>query len=269
MLASFLLALREGMEAALVLGIVLGVLSKLQRSDLNGQVWRGAGLASALSLLGAAGLTLLGMELKGLAEQLFEGLTLLLAAGVLTWMIVWMRRTSAGLKQEVEAQTRAAIDSNGLFGLAFLVVFREGIELALFLLAVGRTVNPGQTVLGTVFGLGSAAALGVMVFSSARSLNIRLFFNLTNAALLLFAAGMVGLGVHELNEAGVIPSIIENVWNINFVLSDKSEAGLLLKTLFGYNGNPSLTEILAYAGYIGIAGWFLARWKPQTSKTVA
>jgi len=263
MLASFLLALREGMEAALVLGIVLGVLAKMKRGDLAGQVWRGASLAGALSLTAAAGLTVLGMELQGVTEQLFEGITLLLAAGVLTWMILWMRNTSANLKHEVETKTKAALNGSGLFGLAFFAVFREGIELALFLLAVGRTASPAQTALGAALGLGTAVVLGWMVFSSAKSLNLRVFFGFTNAALILFAAGMVGLGVHELNQAGVIPVLVENVWNINHVLSDKSEIGLLLKALFGYNGNPSLTELLAYLGYLTLIGVVFAKWRPE------
>src|SRR5690606_34612319 len=114
------------------------------------------------------------------------------------------------------------------------------------------TSSPLQTVSGALLGLISAAFLGWIVFSSTMRLSLRNFFGVTNILLVIFAAGLVGLGVHEFNEAGIIPSVIENVWNINAILSDKSEVGLLLKALVGYNGNPSLTEVGAYVGYLVI-----------------
>lgn len=180
---------------------------------------------------------------------------MLLAAGVLTWMILWMKNHGSTLKSEIEEQTNQAALGKGqkaLFALAFLAVFREGIELALFLLAARLTSSPLQTVSGALLGLISAAFLGWIVFSSTMRLSLRNFFGVTNILLVIFAAGLVGLGVHEFNEAGIIPSVIENVWNINAILSDKSEVGLLLKALVGYNGNPSLTEVGAYVGYLVI-----------------
>jgi len=255
MFASFLLSLREGLEAALIIGIVLGVLVKLKRTDMNGVVWRGVGLAALLSLVAALALNLLGMEFEGRGEEIFEGIAMLLAAGVLTWMILWMKNHGSTLKSEIEEQTNQAALGKGqkaLFALAFLAVFREGIELALFLLAARLTSSPLQTVSGALLGLISAAFLGWLVFSSTMRLSLRNFFGVTNILLVIFAAGLVGLGVHEFNEAGIIPSVIENVWNINAILSDKSEVGLLLKALVGYNGNPSLTEVGAYVGYLVI-----------------
>ncbi|MBI2332203.1 MAG: FTR1 family protein [Chloroflexi bacterium] len=255
MFASFLLSLREGLEAALIIGIVLGVLVKLKRTDMNGVVWRGVGLAALLSLVAALALNLLGMEFEGRGEEIFEGIAMLLAAGVLTWMILWMKNHGSTLKSEIEEQTNQAALGKGqkaLFALAFLAVFREGIELALFLLAARLTSSPLQTVSGALLGLISAAFLGWIVFSSTMRLSLRNFFGVTNILLVIFAAGLVGLGVHEFNEAGIIPSVIENVWNINAILSDKSEVGLLLKALVGYNGNPSLTEVGAYVGYLVI-----------------
>lgn len=254
MLASFLLSLREGLEAALIIGIVLGVLFRLKRSDLNGVVWRGVGLAVLLSAIAAVALNLLGMEFEGRGEEIFEGIAMLLAAGVLTWMIFWMHRSARTLKTEIEAKTKDALQekgSQGLFALAFLAVFREGIELALFLLAAGQTSSPLQTLGGALAGLVGAAALGWLLFNSARSLSLRNFFQVTNVLLIIFAAGLVGVGIHEFNEAGIVPSIIEHVWDVNGILSDKSEAGLLLKALVGYNGNPSLTEVFAYLLYLG------------------
>ncbi len=253
MLASFLLSLREGLEAALIIGIVLGVLVKLKRTDMNGVVWRGVGLAALLSLVAALALNLLGMEFEGKGEEVFEGVAMLLAAGVLTWMILWMKNHGSTLKSEIEAQTNQAALGKGqkaLFALAFLAVFREGIELALFLLAARLTSSPLQTVSGALLGLISAGILGWILFSSTMRLSLRNFFGATNILLVIFAAGLVGLGIHEFNEAGIIPSVIEHVWDVNGILSDKSEVGLLLKALVGYNGNPSLTEIGAYVSYL-------------------
>ncbi len=255
MLASFLLSLREGLEAALIIGIVLGVLLKIKRSDLNGVIWRGVGLAVLLSFFAAIALNLLGMEFEGKGEEIFEGVAMLLAAGVLTWMILWMQNHGSSLKGEIEEKINLAALGNGqraLFALAFLAVFREGIELALFLLAARLTSSPLQTLSGALLGLLVATILGWALFTSTMKLSLRGFFGATNILLIIFAAGLVGLGVHEFNEAGIIPSVIANVWDINGVLSDKSEVGLLLKALVGYNGNPSLTEVVAYMSYLAV-----------------
>ena len=156
-----------------------------------------------------------------------------------------------------------------MFALAFLAVFREGIELALFLLAARLTSSPLQTVSGALLGLISAGILGWVLFTSTMKLSLRNFFGATNVLLIIFAAGLVGLGVHEFNEAGIIPSVIENVWDLNGILSDKGEVGLLLKALVGYNGNPSLTEVAAYLTYLAliISVMVSQRRKPDFVKT--
>lgn len=252
MLPSFLLAFREGLEAALIIGIVLGVLQRLHRPELKPVVWRGAGLAVLLSLGVGLGLNLVGAKLEGKAEEVFEGVLMLLAAGVLTWMILWMQRQGSEIRRELENKTRQAALITGrgaLFVLAFVAIFREGVELALFLLAASLTSGWGSTLIGGLLGLAGAIALGWILFASTRRLNVRRFFQVTSVLLILFAAGLVGLGVHELNEAGWIPPIIEHVYDINFILDETTPLGLILRALFGYNANPSLTEMLAYAGY--------------------
>ncbi len=265
MLASLLLSLREGLEAALIIGIVLGVLLKLKRTDLKKAVWIGAGVAILASLAVALVLNLFGMEFEGRGEEIFEGVAMLLAAGVLTWMIFWMHNSAGSLKHEIEAQTKDAVRAKGgraLFTLAFLAVFREGVELALFLLAVRQTASPIQTFGGAMLGLAGAAVLGWFLFNTTSRLSLRGFFRVTNVLLIIFAAGLVGLGVHELNEAGIIPSVVEHVWDINHILSDKSDIGLLFKALVGYNGNPSLTEVIAYLAYLGSIVTYVLMRKP-------
>jgi len=251
-LPSFLLSLREGLEAALIIGIVLGALRKIHRQDLSPVVWGGTLSASAISVIVALALYAVGASLEGSAEGVFEGITVFIAAGVLTWMIFWMHRQSRTIKGELELGVRHAVSKTGvraLFLLAFLAVLREGVELALFLTASTFAINAQHTILGAVLGMGTAILLGWSLFTSTVRLDLRRFFQITGALLILFAAGLVAYGVHEFNELGWIPSLIEHVWDINFILDEKSTLGLMLKALFGYNGNPSLSEVLAYIGY--------------------
>lgn len=253
MLASFLLSVREGLEAALIIGIVLAALRKMDRTSLNPAIWRGVLAAVGISLLAGLALTWVGAEFEGRAELIFEGTAMLAAAVLLTWMIVWMRRQSATLQKELENGVRQAAARPGnqraLFWLAFLAVGREGFELVLFLVAAKMTSDVLQTTLGAVLGLVAAIALGWMLFASSKRLSLRQFFKVTNILLVLFAAGLVAHGIHEFNEAGIIPSVIENMWDLNFILNEKQIVGQLLTALFGYNANPSLTEIMAYMAY--------------------
>jgi high-affinity iron transporter len=252
MLASFLLSLREGLEAALIIGIVFGSLQHMRRTELKGVVWLGVLSAVLLSLVGAVALNLAGAEFDGRAEELFEGVAMLLAAGLLTWMIFWMRRQGASIQQELDEDVRQAVFKHGataLFLLAFLAVAREGLELALFLFAAGVDSNPIQIISGALLGLAASVSLGWLLFTSTHRLSLKNFFLVTNVLLIIFAAGLVAHAVHEFNEAGVIPGVVDHVWDINGILDEKSTVGEILKALVGYNGNPSLTEVLAYLGY--------------------
>ena len=146
-----------------------------------------------------------------------------------------------------------------LFWLSFLAVGREGFELVLFLTAVQMTSGAAQTFLGAALGLGSAVIMGWLLFASSKRLSLRKFFLVTNVLLVLFAAGLLAHGVHEFNEAGLIPSLVEHVWDLNPLLNEKQPLGLMLTALFGYNANPSLTEVLAYLAYLLGVGSLLVR----------
>lgn len=266
MLPSYLLSLREGLEAALIIGIVLGALRKIRRTDLAPALWLGTLIAVGFSILAAVLLTLFGLSLEGGAEQIFEGFTMLLAAGILTWMIFWMSGQARYLKGELEDGVNKAAASTGeraIFWLAFVAVAREGVELALFITAaffVGGNENIGlntiQTLAGVVLGLGTSILLGWSLLATTVRLDLRRFFQVTGLLLILFAAGLVAHGIHEFNEINWIPSIVEHVWDVNAFIDEKSIMGELLKTLLGYNGNPSLTEMIGYFGYL-IAVTFL------------
>lgn len=269
MLPTYLLSLREGLEAALIIGIVLGAVSKIRRNDLSPAVWLGTLSAVAVSILTAVLLTSFGMSLEERAEQIFEGITMLIAAGILTWMIFWMGKQARFLKSEIEAGINKAASSTGrsaVFWVAFLAVVREGIELAIFVTAAffagdqsQISSNIIQTLAGTILGLGTAALLGWTLFATTVRLDLRRFFQVTGILLILFAAGLVAHGVHEFNEVGWVPAIIEHVWDVNMIIDEDSLGGQLLKTLFGYNGNPSLTEMIAYFVYLVTVSIFWRR----------
>jgi high-affinity iron transporter len=272
MLPTYLLSLREGLEAALIIGIVLGALTKIRRSDLSPAVWLGTLSAVGVSILTAVLLTSFGMSLEEEAEQIFEGITMLIAAGILTWMIFWMSKQARFLKGELEAGVNKAAASTGkraMFWLAFVAVVREGIELALFITAAffagdqsQLTTNIIQTLAGTILGLGTAALLGWTLFATTVRLDLRRFFQVTGLLLILFAAGLVAHGVHEFNEVGWVPAVVEHVWDVNAIVDENSVAGQLLRTLFGYNGNPSLTEMIAYFVYLAVVTVF---WRRDTA----
>ena len=279
MLPTFLLSLREGLEAALIIGIVLGAVSKIHRKDLAPTVWLGALSAVGVSILTAIILTNFGMSLEEKAEMIFEGITMLLAAGILTWMIFWMGKQARFLKSELEDGISKAAASTGkraVFTLAFMAVVREGVELAIFITAAFFAGDPNQvmsntiqTLAGTILGLGTAALLGYTIFATTVRLDLRKFFQVTGILLILFAAGLVAHGVHEFNEVGWIPVIIEHVYDMNMILDENSVAGQLLKTLFGYNGNPSLTEIISYFIYVVTVSIFWRRDNAVPTKSPA
>ncbi len=253
MLSTYLLSLREGLEAALIVGIVLGALRQVRRTELKPVVWAGVGSASVASVVVAVLLLMLGVRLEGRAEEIFEGVTMFLAAAILTWMIFWMGRQAQTIRGRLEEDVRQALVTGrrGLFALAFLAVVREGVELALFLVAaIFAAESPASDALvGTSLGLATAVLIAWSFFTTTARLDMRRFFWVTGALLLLFAAGLVAHGVHEFNEVGWIPPLVEHVWDLNPILDENSTLGQMLKALFGYNGNPSLSEVLAYLAY--------------------
>ncbi len=265
---AFLLSLREGLEAALIVGISLGALRRLGRADLARFIWYGVAAALAVAVATAGGLVAAGISLEGRAEDIFEGSMLILAAGFLTGMIFWMQRQGAAWRASLAAEVQAAaVGANrwGLFAVAFLAVAREGIELALLLVATALQGSFLATGLGAAFGIGLATVIGALLYQGVLRLNLTAFFRVTNILLLLFAAGMVGLGTHELIEGGLLPAFIDPLWNINPLLSDKSVPGELLKSLFGYNGDPALTEALVYLAYLVGVGRLIFR-RPDTKR---
>jgi high-affinity iron transporter len=265
MLASFLITLREGLEAALIVGIVLSVLRKLEQRNRDRPVWLGVGAAVLVSIVVGLVLQALGVAFEGRGEKIFEGIAMLLAAAVLTWMIFWMQRQGRQIQAELERDVRQAVLAGSawaLFSLAFVAVVREGIETALFMTAAAFSTTATQTLIGGILGLAVAVVLGWLIFAAGRRLNVRAFFRGTSVLLILFAAGLFAHGVHEFQEAGLLPVIVEHLYDLNPILDENGTVGAFLKALFGYNGNPSLLESLSYLAYFVVIGLLTVRgWK--------
>lgn len=267
---TFVLMLREGLEASLIVGILLAYLVAIGRKDHAISVWAGVGAAVLVSMAAGAVLFVTASKFEGVAEEIFEGFTSLLAVGALTWMVFWMRRNAINIKRSLQQSVDEALKSPGRLGLvmiAFVMVVREGIETALFLFATFRQVGTGAGALGAVVGLGTAVVLGAAIYRGGLRLNLSAFFRITGIILLVVAAGLAAHGVHELIEAGIFPSGVDHVWSLKSFLPDDSGVGGLLNSLVGYNADPALTEVAVWVGYLLITGFFFFKRPGSLLKT--
>ena len=262
MTQALLITLREGLEISLLVVIVLAYLKKTGRTHLFAPVWQGVGAAVAVSIVAGALLFGLGTGLSGKAEEVFEGSAMLLAVIVLSWMVIWMKSQARRVRGSLEAKVERAVTGGSALALAFLaflVVVREGLETALFLFGASNTASPAATTAGGLLGLAAAIAIGRLIYQGSRRVDLSLLFNVTGLLLILFAAGLLGHGLHEFQEAGYIQVLVDEVWNTNGIVDERGTAGSLLKGLLGYNGNPSLLEVVAYATYLVMALAFFVK----------
>lgn len=255
--SALLITLREGLEAALIVAIVLAYLKRLGRERDFGTVWAGTGAAILLSLIAGAIIFAAVGGLEGEAEEITEGVIAFTAAGVLTWMIFWMGRQARHIKGELQAKVDAAVEAGSAFALAaiaFVAVLREGLETALFLLStgVGSESNAAQ-LLGGLIGLTVAFAIGYLVYKGSRRVNLRLFFRVTGILILFFAAGLLAKGIHEFQEVGMIGTMMEHVWELDHIAwlnPDESTFAEFLAGLFGWSAHPSIEMLIAYFAYL-------------------
>jgi high-affinity iron transporter len=274
--AAFVIALREGIEAALIVSIVLAYLKQLGRTDRSHLVWWGTGIAVALSAIVGTIIFSVGAEFEGTAEEVFEGLVTLTAVGVLTWMIFWMRRQGARIKSELQQKVDTALTAGGLAlaAIAFFAVLREGVETALFLFAAaeGTAVEGGGVtaqLLGAVLGLGLAVLLGVLLYRGGIRMNLRTFFKVTGVILVVVAAGLFAYSVHELQEAGWLPFLESPAFDLSATLPDDEGIGAVLRGLVGYNADPTVLEVVAWATYLVVVGTlYLRPTQPLPSRRV-
>lgn len=251
-MAAFLVMLREGVEAALIVAILLAFLDRANRREASVTVWRGTAAAVVVSLVAGVVIWNTVGSLEGATEELVEGIVALLAAALLTWMIFWMGKQARNLRAGLEAQADTALETGGtaLAAVAFVAVAREGFESVLFLLSttVGETSARGQ-ILGGALGLLAAIGIGYLFYKGSHRVNLRVFFRATGFLIILFAAGLVAKGIHELQEVGIIPTLIEHVWELNILDPATSTTGAFLKTMFGWDPDPSLLQLLGYFAY--------------------
>ena len=262
MLATFFLMLREGLEAALIVGIVGAYLVKIGRRDALPKVALGVGAAISLSLGIGVIVTLTIEELPEIIQATAAGVAALTAIAVLTWMLFWMRRQGRALKGELEHGVDLAISEGttvALVGLAFVAVIREGVETVLFLIPVLSFNGTGlDTLLGGVLGLVAAAGFGWAIFIAGVRVNLRRFFTVTGTVLIFVSAGLVAFAIAEFGDAGLL-SNGGTAFDLNGVLPDGSPVGSVLHGLFGYRSAPTPLEVLGYLAYlVPVLGLFIA-----------
>lgn len=271
-----LTGLREGVEAALIVSIILAYLARTGNGRHFGRIWLGT--AGALVLAAAVG-AVLWITIGGLSsptEQYFEGSAMLLAAGVVTWMLFWMRRTAANIKGELQASVDRALTDGGVWALsilAFTAVVREGIETSLFLLgqataATTEKAGAASTLVGALLGVLMAAMLGYGFYRGARVLNLARFFRWTGVALIFIAGGLVSHAAHEFIDAGLIGFGTSTAFDISAVLPHEPEGGnllgQLLRAVFGYTSTPEWTTLVTWVVYvIGVLALYLQPMKPK------
>lgn len=272
MIPSLIIAFREILEASLIVGIVLGYLNKTGQQKHKRTVWLAVALAVLCSIFGAFLFNMLAGGFTGRAEMIFEGVTTLIGAILLTTMIFWMmgqKKISREMEMDIAEEIKKPQET-GLFFLVFVSILREGVETVIFL-SSASFVSRDNNLTGAIIGFIIALALGYALYSGLMKANLKKFFNITSVLLILFAAGLIAHSFHEFQEAGIMPSLVEHVWDINPpinadgtypALHDHGWLGGILSGLLGYNGNPSLIEIIGYSGYLAlIAGFYQYKFK--------
>ena len=257
--SGLLTGLREGVEAALIVSIILAYLARTGNVRHAPKIWTGVVAAVGLSLVLGVGIYVSIGELPAPYEQLFEGITLLVAAGVVTWMLFWMRRQAAAVGGELRAAVDRVLSEGGAFGLAilaFTAVVREGIETALFLVGQATTASRGadggalSVVAGAVIGLLLATAIGYGLYKGSRRIDLSAFFRWTGIALIVIAAGLLSVAVHEFIEIGLIPFGAQTAYDISAILPHDRGVGQFLRALVGYSSSPEVTTLVVHVAYL-------------------
>ncbi|TFG14249.1 MAG: hypothetical protein EU535_03545 [Promethearchaeota archaeon] len=273
------LAFREGLEAVLVVIILLLYLNNTNQQYYRKYVYIGSILAVISSIIFAFIFTTLLGGFTGILEEIFEGFTFIISGVFIISLILWVSKEGPKMREYLEHKVEQSIQKEKVYSitlLSFVIIIREGIELVLLLTGATSigSLDPVAVILGSLIGLGAALIIGILGYFGIKTLNLSVFFKITNIILILFAAGLITYGIHELIEAGLVNPIIPEVWNIKHLLPENFPdnnpntpewleiTGSLLRALFGYNANPSLVEIIVYPvllSVIGLISFFL--WK--------
>ncbi|MGL5808489.1 MAG: iron uptake transporter permease EfeU [Nocardioides sp.] len=266
MFANYLIGLREGLEAALIVSILIAYVVKTERRELLGRIWFGVGLAVVVSLGFGALLTFGPRGLSFEAQELIGGGLSIIAVGFVTWMIFWMARAARGISVELRRQVDQAAEAgrSALAVVATLAVGREGLETALFLWAATKAGAGGtatgtsagwEPLLGAGLGLGTAVVLGWLMYRGALRINLTRFFTWTGAFLIVVAAGVLAYGVHDLQEARVLPGLNTVLFDVSGAVPPGSWYGTLLKGVFNFSPRTTVAEGIAWFGYLVPTMW--------------
>ena len=265
MVANYLIGLREGLEAALVVSILVAYLVKTGRRDQLAALWAGVGVAVAASLAFGALLTFGPSGLSFEAQEAIGGTLSIVAVGLVTWMIFWMARTARHMKSDLHHKLDDALGAGkqAVLVVAMLAVGREGLETALFLWASAQATTgsgPGYgPLVGAALGLGTAVLFGWLIYRGALKLNLRVFFAWTGLFLVVVAAGVLAYGVHDLQEAGILPGLNNLAFDVSSTIPPSSWYGSLLKGVFNFSPATTWLQLVAWVAYIVPTLYFFIR----------
>ena len=252
MLQTFLTGLREGLEAALVVSILMSFMVRSGHRDRIPALWAGVAVAVILSFGFGALLHFTSASMSFEAQEAFGGILSIVAVVFVTWMVFWMKRASRTLKGELQNKMSAAVEIGtiGVFTAALLAVGREGLETALFLYPTFQAQGAGAgPAIGALLGILTSVVIGVLLYRGVVSMNLATFFKFTGAALIVIAAGVLAYGVHDLQEAGILPGIDNLAWDVQG-WEITSWYGALLKGIFNLGPQMTVLEIVVYVGYL-------------------
>lgn len=253
MLSTYLIGLREGLEASLVVGILIAYLVRSGHADKVRNVWIGVGTAVGLSLAFSAVLNMTSNSLEDEHQEMFAGFMSLIAVGFVTWMVFWMKSAARGLKGELHGRMDKAVAAGGLAlaVVAFVAVVREGLETALFLFSTAGSAGTGLLpLIGALLGIATAVALGWGIYRGALRLNLATFFTWTGVALIFIAAGVLAYAVHELQEAHILPGEDNLAFDISGTIPKDSAAASVIRGILNLRPAMSVLEVIAYFGYL-------------------
>lgn len=253
MLANYLIGLREGLEAALVVSILIAYLVRTDRRSALPWVWTGVGAAVLMSILAGALLEYTAAALSDTAEELFGGIMSIVAVVLVTWMILWMRTASRTIADDLRGRMATALEVGvgAVILMSFVAVAREGLETAVFLFSAVRTAGTTTTpLLGFTLGLATSVAMGWLLYRRAVVIDLGRFFHWTGLLLIFVAAGVLSHGVHELQEAGVLPGEDNLAFDVSAAIPPSSWYGTLLKGVFNFSPQTTVLQAVTWTAYV-------------------
>lgn len=262
MFGNYLIGLREGLEASLVVCILIAYVVKTGRRDALRPIWTGVGAAVLLALVFGSALEFGSQEMTFKAQEALGGSLSIIAVALVTWMVFWMRKTARYLAKELHGRLDAALrmGTGALVATAFLAVGREGLETSLFVWASVHAASDGtpRPLIGVALGLATAVLLGWLFYKGTLRINLGKFFTWTGGMLVIVAAGVLAYGLHDLQEAGWIPGLTDLAFDISGTIPPDSWYGTLLKGVFNFQPDPTVLQVVVWLAYlIPVLGLFV------------